>query len=56
VHAHAVANRKRFSIAFLLFLLNCIDDLIHKLLASRAAAGAHSLARCAKLQTSAEGI
>ena len=39
VHAHAIANRKRFDIAFLLFLLNRIDDLIHKLLASRAVAG-----------------
>src|SRR6476659_10355687 len=29
VHAHAIANRKRFGIAFLLFLLNRIDDLIH---------------------------
>ena len=42
VHAHAIANRKRFGIAFLLFFLNRIDDLIHKLVASRAAAGAHS--------------
>ena len=31
VHAHAIANRKRFSITFLLFFLNRIDDLIHKL-------------------------
>jgi hypothetical protein len=51
VHAHAIANRKRFGIVFLLFFLNCIDDLIHKLVASRAAAGAHCPAGCAKLQT-----
>ena len=56
VHAHAVANRKGFGIAFLLFFLNRIDDLIHKLVASRAAAGAHCPAGCVKLQTSAEGI
>jgi hypothetical protein len=31
VHAHAVANRKCFGVAFLLFFLNRIDDLIHKL-------------------------
>src|SRR5215472_548887 len=42
VHTHAIANRKRFSLCFLLFFLNGIDDLIHKLVASRAAAGAHS--------------
>jgi hypothetical protein len=41
VHAHAIANRKRFGIIFLLFFLNRIDDLIHKLVASRAAAGEH---------------
>ena len=29
VHAHAIANRKRFGIIFLLFFLNRIDDLIH---------------------------
>src|SRR5262245_574842 len=42
MHADAIANRKRFSISFLLFFLNGIDDLIHKLVASRPAAGAHS--------------
>src|SRR5262249_15857785 len=41
VHAHAVANRKHRDIAFLLLFLNGIDDLVHKLVASRAAAGAH---------------
>ena len=56
VHAHAVAHRKRFGITFLLFFLNRIDGLIHKLFASRAAAGAHCPARSVKLQTSAEGI
>jgi hypothetical protein len=39
VHAHAIANRKRFGITFLLFLLNRIDDLIHKLLASARRCG-----------------
>ena len=29
VHAHAIANRKRFGIILLLFFLNPIDDLIH---------------------------
>ena len=29
VHAHAIANRKRFGVTFLLFFLNRIDDLIH---------------------------
>ena len=29
VHAHAIANRKRFGIAFLLFFLYDIDDLVH---------------------------
>ena len=50
VHAHAIANRKRFGIAFLLFFLNRIDDLIHKLVASRAAAGAHSHSKARVLQ------
>src|SRR3954464_8812992 len=50
VHAHAITNRKRFRIAFLLLLLNCIDDLIHKLIASRAAAGAHSHSKASDLQ------
>jgi hypothetical protein len=50
VDAHAVANRKRFGIAFLLFFLNRIDDLIHNLVASRAAAGAHSHSKAGVLQ------
>ena len=54
VHAHAIANRKRFDIIFLLFFLNRIDDLIHKLVASRAAAGAHSRIGKDNLQT--EGV
>ncbi len=54
VHAHAVANRKRFGISFLLFFLNRIDDLIHKLVASRAVAGAHSRIGKDNLQT--EGV
>ena len=29
MHAHAIANGKRFGIALLLFFLNAIDDLIH---------------------------
>jgi hypothetical protein len=39
VHAYAVANRKRFGIAFLLFFLNRIDDLIHKLVAGARGCG-----------------
>jgi hypothetical protein len=31
VHAHAIANRERCGIAFLLFFFNDIDHLIHKL-------------------------
>jgi len=50
MHAHAIANRKRFSIAFLLFFLNGIDDLIHNLVASRAAAGAHCHSKATVLQ------
>src|SRR5512133_2039248 len=50
VHAHAIANRKRFRIALLLFFLNRIDALIHKLLASRAPAGAHSHSKARGLQ------
>src|SRR3954471_8164310 len=50
VHAHAIANRKRFGVVFLLFLLNRIDNLIHKLIASRSAAGAHSHSKARVLQ------
>src|SRR5436309_14313436 len=50
VHAHAVANRKRCNIAFLLLFLNSIDDLVHKLVASRAASGAHSQSEAQVLQ------
>ncbi len=50
VYAHAIANRKRFGVVFLLFFLNRIDDLIHKLVASRAAAGAHSHSKAHVLQ------
>ena len=50
MHAHAIANRKRFGIAFLLFFLDDIDDLIHKLVASRAAAGGHSHSKPRVLQ------
>jgi hypothetical protein len=50
VHAYAIANRKRFDIGSLLFFLNRIDDLIHKLVASRAAAGAHSHSKARVLQ------
>src|SRR5215472_8432911 len=50
VHAHAVANRKSCCSVFLLFFLNSIDDLIHKLVASRAAAGAHSHSKALFLQ------
>ena len=38
VHAHAIANRKRFGVTFYLFL-NRIDDLIHKLIASTRGCG-----------------
>ena len=54
VHAHAIANRKRFGVVFLLFFLNSIDDLIHKLVDSRAAACAHSRIGKHNLQT--EGV
>jgi hypothetical protein len=50
VHTHAVANRERFGVVFLLFLLNPIDELIHKRVASRAAAGAHSHSKARILQ------
>ena len=39
VHAYAIANRKGRCIAFLLFLLNDIDDLIHRLVASARSCG-----------------
>ena len=39
VHAHAIANRKRFGVTFLLLFLNRIDDLIHKLVASARGCG-----------------
>src|SRR5947209_13476063 len=41
VYTHAVANGKQRDIAFLLLFLNNINDLVHTLLASRVAAGAH---------------
>ena len=50
MHAHAIANRKRFGIVFLLFFLNRIDDLIHNSSPARAAAGAHSHSRARVLQ------
>jgi len=50
VHADAIANRKGCGIAFLLFFLNSIDDLIHKLVVSRAAAGAHSHSKACVVQ------
>src|SRR5438105_4488758 len=50
VHAHAVANRKRRDLAFLLLFLNNVNDLVHKLIASRAAAGAHSPSKRTLLQ------
>ena len=39
VHTHAIANRKRFGVVFLLFLLNRVDDLIHKFVASQRGCG-----------------
>ncbi len=51
VNAHAIANRKRCGIAFLLFFLNGIDDLIHSFVASRAAAGGHSHSKTRVLQS-----
>jgi hypothetical protein len=50
VHTHAIANTKRLGLALLLFFLNGIDNLIHKLVASRAAAGAHSHSKARVLQ------
>jgi hypothetical protein len=50
MHAYTIANRKRFEIAFLLFFLNAIDELIHKLPVSRSAAGAHSHSKAPVLQ------
>src|SRR5438132_184750 len=50
VYTHAVANRKRRDIAFLLLFLNNVDDLVHRLVASRAAAGAHFHSKRAFLQ------
>src|SRR6266446_7733082 len=50
VYTHAVANRKRRDIAFLLLFLNNINDLVHKLVASRAAAGAHLPSKSTLLQ------
>src|SRR5262249_38773360 len=41
VYTHAVANRKRCDVAFLLLFLDNINDLVHKLVASPAAGGAH---------------
>ena len=42
VNAYAVADRKRRQIALLLFFLDDVDDLIHKVIPARATAGAHS--------------
>src|SRR2546430_10626870 len=49
VYTHAVANRKRRDVAFLLLFLNNINDLVHKLI-SRVAAGAHSPSKRTLLQ------
>jgi hypothetical protein len=50
VHTHAIANSKRLGLALLLLFLNGIDDLVHKRIASRAAAGAHSHSNARVLQ------
>src|SRR5215470_14084644 len=39
MYTHAVANRKGRDLAFLLLPLNNINDLVHRLIASRTAAG-----------------
>ena len=41
VHTHTIADRKMGGIVFLLLSFNGINDLIHNLAGSRAAAGAH---------------
>src|SRR5262245_21186611 len=51
VDSHAVANRKGRDIVFLLLFLNNVDYLVHKLVASRAAAGAHFHSKRRLLQT-----
>src|SRR5262249_37683396 len=55
VYTHAVANRKRRHIVFPLLLLNNINDLVHKLVLSRATAGAHSPSNKALLQPEITG-
>jgi hypothetical protein len=50
VYTHAVANRKRRDVAFLLLFLNNINDLVHKSPQARAAAGAHFPSKRALLQ------
>src|SRR6266496_1181 len=44
MNAHTIANRKRRQIAFLLFFVDSIDDLIHKLVPA-ARLRAHTLIR-----------
>src|SRR5947208_9468113 len=39
MYTHAVANRKRRDLAFLLLFLNNINDLVHKLVASARGCG-----------------
>src|SRR6266446_10176828 len=50
MYTHAVANRKRRDLAFLLLFLNNINDLVHKLVASARAAGAHLPSKSTLLQ------
>src|SRR5437879_4535034 len=39
MYTHAVANRKRRDLAFLLLFLNNVNDLVHKLIASTRGCG-----------------
>jgi hypothetical protein len=45
-----VAHFERIRVGFLLLFLDGIDDLIHKLVAGRAGAGAHSYSKASNLQ------
>ena len=49
VHAYAVADRKRRDITFLLFFLNNIDGLVHKLVASARGCGRTISSRIAEI-------
>ena len=50
VNAYAIANRKLRQIAFFLFFLDSIDDLVHKLVQATRLRGAHSHSEVSTLQ------